>query len=200
MQELLMTTALVRIVTDLGAIVVALYGDAAPASVENFLAYVDAGHYHGATFYRATHKGEDGTGIAVIQGGRFRELMAFGGYEVAEGVLPSIRHETTAVTGLSHTDGAFSMARMDPGSATSEFFICIGDNLNLDFGGSRNPDGQGFAVFGQIVEGMEVVRAIQAQPTDEDLGSEFVRGEVLEPPVRILSIERLVIPPEKRPS
>ncbi len=85
------------------------------------------------------------------------------------------------------------MARMDPGSATSEFFICIGDNLNLDFGGSRNPDGQGFAVFGQIVEGMEVVRAIQAQPTDEDLGSEFVQGEVLEPPVQILSIERLAI-------
>ncbi len=193
MQELLMTTALVRIVTDLGAVVVALYGDAAPVSVENFLAYVDAGHYHGETFYRATHQREDGSGIAVIQGGRYRDLMAFGGYEVAKGMLPPIRLETTAVTGLSHTDGAISMARTDPDSATSEFFICIGDNLNLDFGGSRNPDGQGFAVFGQIVEGMEVVRAIQARPTDEDLGSEFVRGEILEPPVQILNIERLVI-------
>ncbi len=188
-----MTTALVRIVTDLGAVVVALYGDAAPVSVENFLAYVDAGHYHGATFYRATHQREDGSGIAVIQGGRYRDLMAFGGYEVAKGMLPPIRLETTSVTGLSHTDGAISMARTDPDSATSEFFICIGDNLNLDFGGSRNPDGQGFAVFGQIVEGMEVVRAIQARPTDEDLGSEFVQGEILEPPVQILNIERLVV-------
>ena len=85
------------------------------------------------------------------------------------------------------------MARMDPGSASSEFFICIGDNLNLDFGGSRNPDGQGFAVFGQVIEGMDVVRAIQVRPTDAELGDEFVKGEVLAPPVHILSIERLAI-------
>ena len=188
-----MTTAVIRIVTDLGAIVVALYGDAAPITVDNFLNYVDVGHYQGATFYRATRKGADGSGIAVIQGGRFREAMAYGGYEVAEGALPPIRHETTTETGLSHVDGALSMARMDPGSASSEFFICIGDNLNLDFGGSRNPDGQGFAVFGQVIEGLDVVRAIQARPTDAKLGDEFVKGEVLAPPVRILSMERVTI-------
>ena len=188
-----MTTAVIRIVTDLGAIVVALYGDAAPITVDNFLNYVDAGHYQGATFYRATHKGVDGSGIAVIQGGRFGEAMAYGGYEVAEGALPPIRHETTTETRLSHVDGAISMARMDPGSASSEFFICIGDNLNLDFGGSRNPDGQGFAVFGQVIEGMDVVHAIQVRPTDAKLGDEFVKGEVLAPPVRILRIERLAI-------
>ena len=186
-----MATGMIRIVTDVGAIVIALFGDVAPITVENFLAYVDAGHYQGATFYRATQKGEKGSGIDVIQGGRYRDLMAFGGYELASGPYPPIAHEPTSVTGLSHVDGAVSMARLAPGSATSEFFICIGDNLNLDFGGSRNPDGQGFAVFGQVIEGMDVVRAIQAQPTDAALGSEFVQGEVLQPPIRILTVARI---------
>lgn len=96
--------------------------------------------------------------------------------------LPPIGHESTRQTGLRHLDGTISMARNAPGSATAEFFIRIGDQPELDFGGHRNPDGQGFAAFGQVVEGMQVVRALHAQGKPE----QFLRE-----PIPVLSVRRL---------
>ena len=110
---------------------------------------------------------DDSIKIEVIQGGL--------GFQESENRLPPIRHETTAETGIMHRDGAFSMARSAPGTASSEFFICIGDQPALDFGGLRNPDGQGFAAFGQVVRGMDVVRAIQQRPADRQMLREIVR-------------------------
>lgn len=132
----------------------------APTSGGNFLRYVDEGRYAGAKFYRVVtmdNQPDNDVKIEVIQGG-LRELSDSLG-------LPSITHETTDVTGLIHVDGTLSMARSAPGTASSEIFICVGDQPELDFGGRRNPDGQGFAAFGRVVAGMNVVRAIQAGNT-----------------------------------
>jgi peptidyl-prolyl cis-trans isomerase A (cyclophilin A) len=150
----------VRIETDSGAIVVELYPDRAPVTVANFMRYVGEGRYDGGAFYRAVTMRNQPTNpvrIEVIQGGVDADSSR---------MLPAIAHETTERTGLRHVDGAISMARSTPGSARSEFFICIGDQPELDFGGRRNPDGQGFAAFGRVVDGMDVVRRIQRMPSD----------------------------------
>jgi len=97
-------------------------------------------------------------------------------------MLAPIEHESTKQTGILHKDGTISMARNEPGSATSEFFICIGDQPSLDFGGMRNPDGQGFAAFGRVIKGMEVVRTIQSLPA---------KNQYLEPKIKITQIERI---------
>ncbi len=177
----------VRVVmeTSEGAIVLALYPDKAPVTVENFLRYVDERHYAGAHFYRTTRPDNDPM-IVVIQGGLWAPYNE-NGDEDFTAPLPPIAHETTEATGLTHEGGVISMARSEPGTASSEFFITIGDNHPLDFGGARNPDGQGFAVFGKIVEGMDVVRAINAAPTR---GGEGFAGQLLAEPVVILSVSR----------
>jgi peptidyl-prolyl cis-trans isomerase A (cyclophilin A) len=95
--------------------------------------------------------------------------------------FPPIKLERTRDTGLAHKDGTISMARDGPDTATSDFFVCIGDQPELDFGGKRNPDGQGFAAFGKVVKGMEVVKKIQAAPAEE---------QALKPPVKIIKIRR----------
>ncbi|MDR0844543.1 MAG: peptidylprolyl isomerase, partial [Tannerella sp.] len=145
----------VLIETPLGEIVAAVYTEQAPISANNFLDLVDLQLYDGATFYRVTrddNQPDQAVKIDVIQGGlRDGEPVT----------LPPIVHETTQVTGLRHLNGTLSMARSEPGTATSEFFICIGDLPELDFGGRRNPDGVGFAAFGRVVSGMEIVQAIQ---------------------------------------
>lgn len=172
--------------TDLGVVELELCPDKAPVTVANFLRYVDEGRFDGATFYRVVRAGTDPNPkapIQVIQGGI--DSDAHRGQ-----MLPPIAHETTAKTGLSHTDGVISMARDGPGSATSEFFITVGDNTSLDFGGARNPDGQGYAAFGRVTHGMDVVRKIQAQPSDAPTPVAFVKGQILERPVEILSIRR----------
>lgn len=163
--------------TDLGDVRVEIYAGRAPATAANFLLYVDRGLYRGASFYRTVTPGnqpDSPVKIEVVQGGL--------GWEEQPGALPPIAHETTEQTGLRHLDGTISMARTEPGSASSEFFLCIGDQPELDFGGRRNPDGQGFAAFGRVVAGMDVVRAIQHRPAD---------GQLLTPPVAILAVERL---------
>jgi len=175
--------------TGAGVIGINLYPDQAPVTVENFLRYVDANAYAGAAFYRTTRPDNDPL-ITVIQGGLW-ELWQEGGDEDFKPLFPPILHETTDVTGLSHGDGALSMARAEPGTASSEFFISIGDNPSLDFGGARNPDGQGFAVFGQVVEGMDVVRAIHQAPVRAGEGFE---GQILVEPVAILSARRQTTP------
>jgi peptidyl-prolyl cis-trans isomerase A (cyclophilin A) len=165
----------VLIRTEKGDIVVEVDVARAPVTAGNFLRYVDADLYDGSVFHRTVtpaNQPNDAVRIEVIQGGMLPEDKSF----------PPIAHETTAVTGLKHVDGTISMARSKPGSATSSFFFCINDQPQLDFGGKRNPDGQGFAAFGKVVTGMGVVRAIQALPA---------QGQLLAPPVKIISIRRI---------
>ena len=129
----------------------------APVTSSNFLRYIDAGLFDSTCFYRVVrpdNQPKDSVFIGVIQGGRYEEEETGG--------FPPIRHETTAMTGIRHRNGVISMARWTPGTATSEFFICVGDQPELDFGGRRNPDGQGFAAFGKVTEGMDVVMKIHS--------------------------------------
>jgi peptidyl-prolyl cis-trans isomerase A (cyclophilin A) len=170
---------IVRVVieTERGNITVALDSAHAPISVANFLRYVDRGLYDGGRFHRSVtpaNQPNDTVRIEVIQAGADTTRRA-------EGLGP-IELERTSVTGLRHHDGTLSMARAGPNTATSDFFICIGDQPALDFGGHRNLDGQGFAAFGHVTDGMSVVRAIQGSP---------VQAQRLTPPVKIKSIRRL---------
>lgn len=183
----------VRLRTELGEIDLDLAAEAAPKTVANFLRYVDRGLYaRRGSFYRAVRPQGDvnGTPINVVQGGLFDPDPPFDG----------IRVETTRDTGLTHQDGTLSMARMAPGwatpLATSEFFVCIGDARGLDFGGARNADGQGFAAFGRVTRGMEVVGAIHQAPTgdgpaDRNYAATNWKGQILERPVRITQAIRL---------
>ena len=172
----------VRMVTDLGPIVIELYPDKAPITAANFLAYVNLHLLEGGAFYRTVSPKNDNNPatISVIQGGLNRD----------DSPLPAIAHETTKATGLLHTDGVISMARAEPGTAGSEFFICLGDNPALDFGGARNKDGQGFAAFGKVVEGMEVVRAIHDAPTVSKADDPYSRVQLIEKPVKIQTLSR----------
>jgi peptidyl-prolyl cis-trans isomerase A (cyclophilin A) len=192
--------ASVIIATSLGDIEVELATDRAPVTARNFLHYVDGGFYDGGRFHRTVtpdnqsnanlNKEKIGAGIdpsadrSQLPNDAIAIEVIQGGVNPArEGELgPPIPLERTSETGLRHRDGAVSMARLTPDSAVAEFFICIGDQPELDFGGARNPDGQGFAAFGQVTRGMDVVRAIQAAPAD---------GQALDPPVEIVSITRL---------
>ena len=148
----------------------------------NFLRYVDGGHYDGATFYRTVRYDNDNGNpkIEVIQGG----------IGDADAPFDPIGHEDTEQTGILHTDGVISMARGDVGTASSEFFICIGDQPGLDKGEVRNPDEQGFAAFGKVTAGMDVVRQIHASPSDAEAYSAYVEGQIIEAPVVIESVRR----------
>jgi len=172
----------IRMVTSLGDIELELYPDRSPVTVKNFLRLVNGAYLEGGTFYRTVSPENDNGNpvISVIQGG----------IGDAESPFPPIDHETTADTGLPHLDGSISMARAAVGTATTEFFICIGDQPALDFGGTRNDDGQGFAVFGRVVEGMDVVRAIHESPADAPTEFEYFQGQLLEPPVVISEVRR----------
>jgi peptidyl-prolyl cis-trans isomerase A (cyclophilin A) len=153
-------TTRVRIDTDAGEMLVDVYADKAPITAANFLRYVADKRYDGGVFYRVVTMSNQPTSpvkIEVIQGGIDRDSLKR---------LPPIPHETNDKTGIKHLDGTISMARGAPGTASSEFFICINDQPELDFGGKRNPDGQGFAAFGKVVNGMDVVRKIQQAPAD----------------------------------
>jgi peptidyl-prolyl cis-trans isomerase A (cyclophilin A) len=163
--------------TALGAIEIELDGSHAPISTANFLKYVDAGRYDGGRFHRTVTLGnqpQSPVKIEVVQAG------VAPGKEKQD--FPTIRIERTRDTGLLHRDGTVSMARTGPDTATSDFFICVGEQPSLDFGGKRNPDGQGFAAFGRVVKGMDVVRKIHEAPAD---------GQNLKPPVQILRAKRL---------
>lgn len=171
------TKTQVQIVTNVGTIMLELYPEKAPVTVENFLQLVDGNAYENASFYRVVRMDNQPVNpvkIEVIQGG-LRDDQLVETYE-------TIKHETTNETGVKHLDGVISMARNEPGSASTEFFICIGDQPELDFDGKRNPDGQGFAAFGVVLDGMDVVRQIQQGKA---------AGQSLETPVMIERIERL---------
>jgi peptidyl-prolyl cis-trans isomerase A (cyclophilin A) len=170
-------TPRVLIKTELGDITVDIYEKDAPITAVNFLKYVDNNLFDGATFYRVVtmdNQPNNDVKIEVIQGGL--------GFGESEKRFPPIAHETTEKTGIKHKNGVISMARNKPGSASSEIFICINDQPELDFGGKRNPDGQGFAAFGKVIEGMDVVRKIQQQPAE---------GQMLNPKIKIYSITRI---------
>lgn len=165
--------------TDLGDIEVEVNAKAAPATVENFLRYVDAGHYDGGLFHRTVKLNPDNqpnntVKIEVIQAGVNPDKAKIG--------FVPIKLERTNATGLLHKDGVISMARDAADSATSDFFICIGDQPELDFGGKRNADGQGFAAFGKVVKGLNVVKKIQQSTAD---------GQSLKPPIKIIKAKRL---------
>jgi peptidyl-prolyl cis-trans isomerase A (cyclophilin A) len=169
----------VRVVieTDAGTIEVELDAAKAPKTVANFLKYVDARHYDGGRFHRTVtpaNQPDNKVKIEVIQAAINAETE-----KVAD--FAPIKLERTRDTKLSHKDGTISMARDGPDTATHEFFICIGDQPELDFGGKRNPDGQGFAAFGRVVKGMDVVKKIQQSPAD---------GQTLKPPVAIKRVTR----------
>jgi len=170
----------VFIITNIGTIEAEIYLDKAPVTAGNFLRYVDSGRYNtNACFYRTVrYDNQPGKNIKieVIQGGFYEDSLV----EMYQ--FTPIRHETTKETGLLHKDGVLSMARNTPGTASSEFFICVGNQPELDFNGKRNPDGQGFAAFGKVIEGMDVVKQIQQQRDSL---------QYLLNPVKILRIERV---------
>ena len=177
-------TARVRLETDAGNIVLELNGRAAPITTANFLAYVDQHRFDNITFYRASRTPQR-TGQGFIQGGIRRNPMLG---------LPPIAHEPTSRTGLRHGDGTISMARLAPGSAMGDFFITAGAMPSMDAGNRRpssgNNDTQGYAAFGRVVEGMDVVRRILAGATVENAGAGAMRGQMLERPVRIVRAVR----------
>jgi peptidyl-prolyl cis-trans isomerase A (cyclophilin A) len=166
----------VRIETDQGDIEVELDAAKAPATVAIFLKYVDGQFYDGGRFHRTVtpdNQPANKVKIEVIQAGIQTARM--------KDEFAPIRLERTRDTKLAHQDGTISMARDGPDTATSDFFICIGDQPELDFGGKRNPDGQGFAAFGRVVKGMDVVKKIQKSPAD---------GQTLKPAVGIKRVSR----------
>jgi len=167
----------VLIQTELGDITVEIYLKEAPITTANFMTYVDRSLFDGSTFYRVVtmdNQPDNNIKIEVIQGGLDADEEAKR--------LPPITHETTEQTGILHKDGTISMGRWEPGTASSEFFICVGDQPDLDFGGHRNPDEQGFSAFGKVVKGMDVVRKIHRQPA---------LGQILEPKIKIYKVKRI---------
>lgn len=178
----------VKIITTFGPIVIQLYPDKAPLTVANFLRYVDEKRYDGGSFYRVVrldNQSQNPVKIEVIQGGLWKDSTK---------LLPPIVQETTQKTGLRHVDGAISLARFAPNSGASEFFICINDQPELDYGGKRNPDGQGFAAFGKVVKGMKIVRKIQKGETnalDKPTNTAANPSQYLKTPVSIVSISRI---------
>jgi peptidyl-prolyl cis-trans isomerase A (cyclophilin A) len=167
----------VLIETEKGDIEVELDSAKAPNTVANFLKYVDGKFYNGGRFHRTVtpdNQPDNKVKIEVIQAG-INESKT-------KDEFPPIKLERTRDTKLSHKDGTISMARDGPDTATSDFFSCVGDQPELDFGGKRNSDGQGFAAFGRVVKGMNVVKKIQQAPAD---------GQTLKPPVKIVRVSRL---------
>ena len=147
-----------------GEIEIELYPEKAPKTVGAFLSYVKAGYYRNSSFYRVlfTEGATPDLNAGVIQGG----ISQTDPDKRAQ--LKGIEHESTKLSGLSHTDGTVSLARTTVGSGNTEFFICIGDQTNYDFGRNGNPDGQGYAAFGKVVKGMDVVRKIQQQSSTNE--------------------------------
>lgn len=177
LQSVPQPTVRVLMQTELGDIEIEVDVARAPISGANFLKYVDAGKYNGGRFHRTVrpdNQTDKPVPIAVIQG-----ASAANG---PDDLYPPVPLERTRDTGIQHKDGTLSLARAGVDTATDHFFICIGDQPALDYGGKRNPDGQGFAAFGRVVSGMDVVRKIQAAPA---------KGETLTPVVGILRARRL---------
>ena len=176
-------TVRVNVETGQGVIVIELYVEKAPITTTNFLRYVDQKRYDGATFFRAS-RAPGAVDYGLIQGGLQGDPAK---------VLKPIAHEPTTQTGIKHTDGVVSIARNAPGTATSDFFICVGDAPYLDADPAAQGDNAGFAAFGKVVEGMDVVRKIINLPTPGVAVNPVMKGQILEPPVPILKARRAPI-------
>ena len=172
----------VTLQTTVGTIHIELYSEKAPISVANFLRYADDGYFNNTSFYRAVrYENDNGSPkIEVIQGG----------IGDGERAYPMIRHESTNISGLKHLDGTLSMSRGAVDTATSDFFICIGDQSGLDYGASRNSDGLGFAAFGRVTSGMDIVRKIHQMPSDKLTDNSYVKGQLINNPIIIKTIQR----------
>lgn len=169
----------ILIETSFGDIVVELYVAKAPKTVTAFLTYVDSGLYKNSSFYRVLKEENQPSASfksELIQGGIWQTNYKKGSD------LPGIPHEPTNQTGILHKNGTISLARTTPGSANSEFFICVGDQPAYDYGGAANTDGQGFAAFGKVIKGLDIVRKIHQQPDFE---------ENIDKPVAIFNIRKL---------
>lgn len=183
----------IRIETEFGTIRAELFDSEAPITTTNFLHYVEEGLYDRGRFHRTVTADNNANAnldlteeeIATRQvpndSIKIEVIQASINTDREDELDDPIPLERTSETGLKHLDGTLSMARSTPNSAVSDFFICINDQPELDFGGMRNPDGQGFAAFGRVTEGMDVVRTIQSQPA---------RGQILNPPVSIVRLDR----------
>jgi peptidyl-prolyl cis-trans isomerase A (cyclophilin A) len=160
----------------MGDVELELFPDKAPKTVAAFLSYIDSGYYTNGAFYRVlmTEGFSNDANTGLVQGGMWQSN------DKQHARIPGIAHESTKLTGLSHTDGTVSLARLAVGTASTEFFICIGNQSQFDYG--QDGDGEGFAAFGKVFEGMDVVRKIQRQPAN---------GESFAPEIKISSISRL---------
>ncbi len=180
-------TVRVAIVTDAGEIDIDLDGKHAPATSANFLRYVDLHRFDGAAFYRAMRMAWGMQPNGLIEGGLSGDPRR---------ILPPVKHEPSSVTGILNKAGSISMARFAPGTATADFSILLSDQPGLDADpASADPDRQaGFAAFGQVVKGMDVVRRIYDAPLSATAGSGVLKGEMLDKPVHILSVRRIALP------
>ena len=172
-------TVKVALETGMGTIIVAVETERAPITAANFLRYVDQKRLDGTNFYRADPIAPN---FGLIQGGVRNDPKR---------LLKPIAHEPTTGTGLSNTDGAISMARAAPGSATADFFIIVGDMSALDAKPDQPGDNLGFAAFGHVTDGMDVVRKILASPTSPTDGEGVMKGQMLAPRVAILHAHRV---------
>jgi peptidyl-prolyl cis-trans isomerase A (cyclophilin A) len=163
--------------TEQGPIVLAVHSGKAPVTAANFLKYVDQKRLDGTAFYRGVGAADYG----FVQGGAQNDPKR---------ILPPIAHEPTSQTGLVHDDGALSMARYAPGSATGDFFVVLGRMPSMDANPDAPGDNQGFAVFAHVVEGLDVIKAILAAPKSPTKGEGVMKGQMLETPVRIISVRR----------
>jgi len=170
----------VRLQIEKGAIVLELAIDKAPVTTANYLRYVDARRYDGTAFFRAS-QAPGAPEVGFIQAG----------IKNAAKLYPPIKHESTLQTGLKHVDGTISMARLGLGTARSDFTIICGPASHMDANPAASGDNAGYAAFGQVVEGMEVVRAILAAPTGGPAPTPIMAGQILNPPVKILSARRV---------
>ena len=173
------TTPHIRIETEKGDIELELYPLRAPKTVAAFLSYIDSGYYNNSHFYRVLNdenQPSNAPKTELIQGGIWKSKN-----KIAAS-LPGIPHETTKQTGILHTDGVISLARLAPGTAGAEFFICLGKQPGLDYGGENVEDKQGYATFGIVVKGMDVVHKIYRQSEND---------QYFDPPVAIYNIIRL---------
>ncbi|BBF69092.1 peptidylprolyl isomerase [Sphingomonas bisphenolicum] len=173
------TDVRVALDTDAGRILIAVHVDKAPVTAANFLKYVDQKRFDGTLFYRGVGASDYG----FVQGGAQNDPKR---------ILPPIKHEPTTQTGLTHDDGALSMARYAPGSATGDFFIVLGKMPAMDAQPQQaSGDNQGFAVFAHVVEGMDVVKAILAAPKSPTAGEGVMKGQMLAAPVTIRTARRV---------
>ncbi len=171
----------VRLDTEAGAITLAIDSKHAPITSANFLRYVDEGRLDGTYFYRA----------APTPGTRGRGLIQGGVHRVYTRMLPGIEHEPTSRTGLRHVDGTVSMARLAPGTATGDFFITVGAMPSMDAPAGGKGDDVGYAAFGRVTGGMDVVRRILAAPTIAHAGRGAMRGQMIAKPVKIVDARRV---------